>query len=268
MERLTLRGSEAAPSVGERGLRALDLFCGGGGVTKGLQRAGFHVTGIDLNPQPQYCGDLFIQADALKPPVRLVDFDFIWASPPCQAYTTMQALNTRGPKRVHPELVEPVRAMLESCGVPYCIENVPGAPMKHPIVLCGSMFGLRVRRHRLFEASFPMLTPPCQHAKQVEPVPVWGDGRPSRQEVRKARRQRSIAVYGDHPQQPGAGTVNRARTLAEGQHAMGIDWMDWRPLTQAIPPAYSEFIARAFLMADGAPERPGTVRRIPSSGEA
>jgi len=227
-------------------MRALDLFCGAGGVSMGLRRAGFDVVGIDLHPQPQYPFP-FIQADALAPPVRLTDFDFIWASPPCQAYTMMQALNTRGPKREHPRLIEPVRAMLETSGVPYCMENVPGAPMKYPVILCGSMFGLRVRRHRLFEASFPMLTPPCQH--NGPPVPVWGDGRPSRQEVRRARRESPIAVYGDHPQQPGDKTmrVNRARTLAEGQHAMGIDWMDWRPLTQAIPPAYSEFIGKAFM---------------------
>lgn len=223
--------------------RALDLFCGGGGVSMGLHRAGFDVTGVDLNPQPQY-PFRFVQGDALAPPVRLTDFDLICASPPCQAYTMMQALNTRAPKREHPKLVEPVRAMLKASGVPYCIENVPGAPMERPIMLCGSMFGLRVRRHRLFECSFPVLTPPCQHDKG-NPVPVWGDGRPSRQEARRARR--AIAVYGDHPQQPGNGTVNRARTLREGQDAMGIDWMDWKPLTQAIPPAYSEFIARAFL---------------------
>lgn len=249
--------------------RALDLFCGAGGVSMGLCRAGFDVVGIDINPQPQY-PFAFIQADALKPPVRLADFDFIWASPPCQAYTMMQALNTRGPKRDHPELVEPVRAMLEASGVAYCIENVPGAPMKYPVTLCGSMFGLRVRRHRLFEASFPMLVPPCQH-DSMPPVPVWGDGRPSRQEARKARRP--IAVYGDHPQQPGDSTyrVNRARTLKEGQEAMGIDWMDWRPLTQAIPPAYSEFIGRAFLAQEAkslADARAGAVaaqRRVANS---
>ena len=203
--------------------RALDLFCGGGGVSMGLHRAGFDVVGIDIEPHPEY-PFTFIQGDALAPPVRLSDFDLICASPPCQAYTTMQALNTRGPKREHPKLVEPVRAMLKASGVPYCIENVPGAPLNDPFILCGSMFGLGVRRHRLFEASFPVLTPCCDHTGP-----------------------RSIAVYGDHPQQPGKGTVNRARTLDEGQGAMGIDWMAWRPLTQAIPPAYSEFIGRAFL---------------------
>lgn len=207
--------------------RALDLFCGAGGATRGLMAAGFHVTGIDLNPQPQYCGDSFVQADALRPPFDLTGFDFIWASPPCQAYTGMQRLNTRAPKRDHPKLIEPVRAMLQASGRLYAIENVPGAPLLNPTILCGSMFGLKVWRHRLFEANFWMMAPRCQH--HLAPKP--------------------IAVYGDHPQNPGDKTyrVNRARNLREGQDAMAIDWMSWRPLTQAIPPAFGEFIGRAAL---------------------
>lgn len=224
-------------------LRALDLFCCAGGAGMGLHQAGFEVVGVDIAPQPDYPFE-FHQADALTYP--LDGFDFIWASPPCQAYTSMQALNTRGPKREHPRLVEPVRARLQASGAAYAIENVPGAPLIDPIMLCGSMFGLKVRRHRLFECSFFALQPQCNHGAGM-PVPVGGDGRPSRQEVRK--RMRPIAVYGDHPQQPGDKTyrVNRARTLAEGREAMGIDWMDWRHLTQAIPPPYAEFIGRAAI---------------------
>lgn len=234
--------------------RALDLFCGAGGASMGLDRAGFDVTGVDIRPQPRY-PFRFVQGDALKPPFELSEFDYIWASPPCQAYTGMQRLNTRAPKRDHPRLIEPVREMLRSAGVPYTIENVVGAPLIDPIILCGSMFGLKVRRHRLFESNFWTLRPQCRHNLEIHPFPVWGDGRPTRQEVRRARRS-PIAVYGDHPQQPGDKTmrVNRARTLAEGQEAMGIDWMDWRPLTQAIPPAYSEFIGKA---ARAAPSRAG-----------
>jgi DNA (cytosine-5)-methyltransferase 1 len=204
---------------------ALDLFCGAGGASMGLHRAGFDVTGVDIRPQSKY-PFRFVQADALAPPFDLTAFDFIWASPPCQAYTGMQRLNTRAPKRDHPRLIEPVREMLRASGVPYAIENVPGAPLIDPLMLCGSMFGLKVRRHRLFECSFWALRPPCQHSPESP-----------------------IAVYGDHPQQPGDKTmrVNRARNLPEGQDAMGIDWMDWRPLTQAIPPAYGEFIGRAAL---------------------
>ena len=203
--------------------RALDLFCGAGGVSVGLQRAGFEVTGVDIKPQPKY-PFAFVRGDALRPPFHLSDFDLVWASPPCQAYTMMQGLMTRGQKKDHPKMVEPVRAMLGAAGVPYVIENVIGAPLLNSFKLCGSSFGLGVRRHRIFESSFLVLAPHCRHHEQPEP----------------------IAVYGDHPQQPGDRTyrVNRARTLKEGQEAMGIDWMPWRELTQAIPPAYSEYIAR------------------------
>lgn len=225
---------------------ALDLFCGAGGVSKGLADAGFEVWGVDINPQPRYIhSGRFVQADALNPPFDLREFDFVWASPPCQAYTSMRRLG-EGAGKDAPELVEPVRRILADSGVPYAIENVPGAPLVDPVMLCGSMFGLRVRRHRLFECSFWMMQPHCRHDLGAA-VPVWGDGRPTRQEARRALRP--IAVYGDHPQRPGDKTyqVNRARTLQEGQDAMGIDWMDWKPLTQAIPPAYAEYIGREFL---------------------
>lgn len=211
-------------------LRALDLFCCAGGVTKGLQRAGFHVTGIDIQAWPQYCGDDFKEMDALDVgrfhKTWASEFDFVWASPPCQAYTGMQRINTRAPKRERPKLIEPVRSMLIEFGTLYCIENVPGAPLLNPVRLCGSSFGLKVRRHRLFEMNFPLLVPNCSHPKESP-----------------------IAVYGDHPQTPGDKTmrVNRARTLKEGQEAMGIDWMPWRPLTQAIPPDYAEYIGRAAI---------------------
>lgn len=162
--------------------RALDLFCCAGGAAVGLHRAGFDIIGVDIERQKSYPFPMVI-ANALAAPFDLTAFDLIWASPPCQAYTGMQRLNTRASKRDHPKLIEPVREMLKESGVPYIIENVPGAPLINPIVLCGSMFGLNVRRHRLFECSFWALQPQCQHDFENEPMPVWGDGRPSRQEV-------------------------------------------------------------------------------------
>jgi DNA (cytosine-5)-methyltransferase 1 len=129
--------------------------------------------------------------------------------------------------------------MLVASGVPYCIENVPGAPMKYPVVLCGSMFGLKVRRHRLFERRSRCSRRP-QH--DVAHLPVWGDGA-----TRKSRaRSPSMATTRSSPATRRNGSTAPAQ-FNEGRMAMGIDWMDWRPLTQAIPPAYSEFIGRAFL---------------------
>ncbi len=224
--------------------RLLDLFCGAGGCAKGYQRAGFYVVGVDHKPQPRYCGDEFIQADAMTFPLE--GFDVIHASPPCQAYTMMRHLGKRAGENA-PDLVASVRQRLRGAGVPYVIENVGGAPLLFPAMLCGSMFGLGVRRHRFFECTEIILRTECKHA-QKWPVAVWGDGRPSRQEARRERRK-PIAVYGDHPQQPGDRTyrVNRARTLAEGQEAMGIDWMEWKELTQSIPPAYTEYIGKQLI---------------------
>lgn len=207
--------------------RLLDLFCKAGGAGKGYAEAGFEVVGVDVEPQPNYPFE-FIQHDALTlDPAFVASFDAVHASPPCQAYTGMQRINTRAPKRDHPKLVEPVRALLMESGRPYVMENVPGAPLLDPYVVCGSMFGLGVRRHRLFETNFMLLLPACRHKESARP----------------------IAVYGNHPQQPGDKTyrVNRARTLTEGQEAMGIDWMGWRELTQAIPPAYTKFIGDQLM---------------------
>lgn len=133
--------------------RLLDLFCGAGGCAKGYQRAGFHVTGVDIKPQPRYCGDEFHQADALEYlAAHGREFDAIHASPPCQRYTMAQ--NAAKNADAHPDLVDPVRDLLLSTRKPWIIENVVGAPLKNPAVLCGLSFGLKVRRHRLFETSF------------------------------------------------------------------------------------------------------------------
>lgn len=214
--------------------RALDLFCCAGGATKGLQLAGFHVTGVDIKPQPRYCGDAFVQADAFAPPLDLSDFDFIWASPVCQPYTALNSM-VPGLRDRYPDQIEPVRAMLRASGVPYVIENVPGAPLRNPIMLCGSRFGLRVRRHRLFESNFlglPQYVPSysCRHSDE-RPIDVSGQG--SRRRV---------------PRKDSAGGDSyKPRDLAEAREAIGIDWMTRAELSQAIPPAYGQFIGRAAL---------------------
>jgi DNA (cytosine-5)-methyltransferase 1 len=203
-------------------LRALDLFCGAGGATKGLQLAGFHVTGIDIKPQPRYCGDAFIRADALLPPVDLRAFDFIWASPPCQRYIRSGTVN----KDRHPDLVGPVRDMLVSSGVQFVIENVPGAPLRADLILCGTMFGLGVRRHRWFESSgwlSPWVPATCDHGR-----PITG-------------------VYGNAHGKRGAWPGMLPSDAETWSREMGIDWMAPADLALAIPPAYAEFIGRAAM---------------------
>lgn len=204
--------------------RALDLFCGAGGATRGLQLAGFHVTGIDHRPQPRYVGDLFIQADALRPPVRLEDFDFIWASPPCQCFTVLKSVFDSSS---YEDLIEPTRQLLASSGALTVMENVPGAPIRRDLMLCANSFGLRSYRHRHFELNFW----------------VWQPGHPPhrvRVNQKKQRRKEHwdkggfLSVVGD----PGRYC---------GPEAMGIDWMTGDEMSEAIPPAYGEFIGRAAL---------------------
>lgn len=200
--------------------RALDLFCGAGGATKGLQRAGFHVTGVDLVCSLRYCGDAFIQADALE--VDLAGYDFIWASPVCKRYSAMSRMV--GVARRHPDQIGPVRERLIAQSSPWVIENVEGAPLRPDLVLCGRMFGLPLIRHRVFEASFRLSDPgPCAH--DGSEIPVYGNG-----------------TSGYHLRKRGRGV-----TIAEKREAMGIDWMNRDELSQAIPPVYSEWIARQWL---------------------
>jgi DNA (cytosine-5)-methyltransferase 1 len=209
--------------------RLLDLFCGAGGATKGYQRAGFHVTGVDLAPQPRYCGDEFVQADALTFTIGRGDFDAIHASPPCQHATRLGALQHG---KVYPRLIAPMRMILSGTEVPWVIENVEGAELRDPITLCGSAFGLGVRRHRLFEFSErPTFWPQCEHDLQPEPVDVTGSGGPFNGE-RKA---------------PGGGVSRKPRNIAHAREVMGIDWMTRAELSEAIPPAYTEWVGKELL---------------------
>jgi DNA (cytosine-5)-methyltransferase 1 len=208
--------------------RLLDLFCGAGGAAMGYARAGFEVIGVDHRPQPEYPFE-FIEMDVFEALRGAEGFDAIHASPPCQPFTAMRTLADAGGKRIREtsDHLEETRKRLVGIGVPYVIENVVGAPLINPVMLCGSSFGLALRRHRLFESSELIFGAPCRHADVPAP----------------------IAVYGDHPQQPGDKPyrIRRARTLLEGQEAMGIGWMSWKPLTQAIPPDYTEHIGRQLI---------------------
>jgi DNA (cytosine-5)-methyltransferase 1 len=203
--------------------RVLDLFCCAGGASKGFHDAGFDVTGVDIVPRPSY-PFRFVQGDALT--VDLQGFDLIWASPKCQFATAYK--RRPGHVRESANMIPDVRARLIAHGTPYILENVEGARahLESPFTLCGSMFGLEVRRHRCFETSFPVLAPPCNHAAQRGDYP---------QATNRANRRRTVEV--------GVWRI----PLEVQQKAMGIDWMGLEELSQAIPPAYSEFIARAFL---------------------
>lgn len=214
--------------------RLLDAFCGAGGATRGYQRAGFHVTGVDIAPQPNYCGDEFHRGDA----VEFIrghghEFDAIHASPPCQSSSLITKGTNRG--REYPELIPPTREALLATGRPWAIENVIGAAIRRDLLLCGEMFpGLRVIRHRVFEAYgwFPMQPPHLGHRGRVAGYRhgEWFEGP-------------YFAVYGDGG---GKGSV------VEWQDAMGIDWTDVREeIAEAIPPAYTEFIGGFLLAALG-----------------
>lgn len=205
--------------------RLLDLFCGAGGAGMGYHRAGFDVVGVDIKPQPRYPFE-FIQADALEY-VRQHghEFDSIHASPPCQAYTMAQ--NAAKNRDAHPDLVAPVRELLQRSGLPWVIENVVGAPLIYPTLICGLALGLNVKRHRLFESNLLLLSPVCPSHDQDYFV-IFGH------EVRSRRHGHA------------AGRKNK---IAEGRAAMGIDWMTRGELSEAIPPAYTELIGKQLIEA-------------------
>lgn len=227
--------------------RLLDLFCGAGGAGEGYHRAGFEVVGVDLSPQPDYPFP-FVQADALRTLSELLQGRMIWpshvhgmglgafdafhASCPCQAYSDLQKQN----KRAYPsDLIEPTRrylAHVRMLGRPYVIENVEGAPLNDPTVLCGAMFpGLRVIRHRLFETNFPLVAP--EHPKH--PLVFTHDKRKAH--YGKLDQNTSFV------QVTGGGNC----TVANKRAAMGVPWMTGAEANEAIPPAYTEHIGRQLL---------------------
>lgn len=202
-------------------MKLLDLFCGAGGASAGYVRAGFEVVGVDINPQPDYPYE-FHQADAMTFP--LDGFDVIHASPPCQSFTRAKHLrDAQGATSSALDLVNPTRARLRMLGVPYVIENVPGAPLQG-VTLCGSSFGLKVRRHRVFESNVFIPALKCDHKTQGRPIGVYH-------------------VLNDNIPQGG----KTAETLEQAQEAMGIDWMKWNSLKESIPPAYTQYIGETIM---------------------
>jgi DNA (cytosine-5)-methyltransferase 1 len=208
--------------------KILDLFCGAGGAAMGYHRAGFEVVGVDIEPQPHYPFE-FHRGDALEVLQMHLwtrDFDAIHASPPCQAFT-VYGNNKAHVRDDHPNLIPPTRELLVGTGLPYVIENVPQAPLIDPIQLCGTSFGIEVRRHRLFESNVPMTPPPCDHGRFTERKYPGSSNRPN---------GRTVCNIGEY-----------RVPLKVQQQVMQVDWMDLSELSQAIPPAYTEWIGRELL---------------------
>lgn len=204
--------------------RLLDLFCGAGGAAVGYHRAGFDVVGVDIAPQPNYPFTMY-DHDAFTFP--LDSFDVVHASPPCQFATAYRRRTGVAPEAVN--LIPDVRELLLAWGGPYVIENVEQAgPWLHnPIRLCGSSFGLDVRRHRLFESNLSLMSLPCAHDWQTPRFPPA---------TNRAHLRRTVEV--------GAW---RCADIAPA--AMDIDWMTNDELSQAIPPAFAEFIGAQLIAA-------------------
>jgi DNA (cytosine-5)-methyltransferase 1 len=210
--------------------RLLDLFCGAGGAAMGYHRAGFEVVGVDIEDQPRYPFE-FHQADAMTFPLN--GFDAIHASPPCQTRTAYKRRGG-GVGDGYEDLIGAVQTLISDIDLPYVIENVPGAPLRNPIQLCGSSFGLDVRRHRLFESNVPLMAPPCNHAAQ----------RPGRFPGATNRAPMSRATV-----EVGVWRI----PLATQKRAMGIHHeITLRELSEAIPPAYTSWIGRQIAAHVGA----------------
>lgn len=208
-------------------MKLLDLYCKAGGASKGYQLAGFEVVGVDIKKQKRYPFK-FIQADCLelmKDMEFLKSFDVIAASPPCQTHSITQHLrNAQGKSTDKIDLIPQTREALIASGRPYVIENVPGSPLINPIQMCGSSFGLKVRRHRLFESNLQLKGSVCNHKEQGKPVGIYGS-------------MRDEIPNGGHT----------AKSIEQAREAMGIDWMIWGELVEAIPPIYTKEIGTQIL---------------------
>ena len=218
--------------------RLLDLFCGAGGAAMGYSRAGFEVVGVDIEPQPHYPFE-FIQCDALNflldiwedEEGRGAQFDAVHASPPCHDHTTLSPKRD-GTANLLCETIE----LLKQIGLPWVCENVVGKSVKMDgwyFTLCGSQFGMQVRRHRRFGASFMVMPMRCAHSLQGRPYTITGNG---------------------------GGYIEYAHSLKPDKEDfwkfMNMPWMEGKDqygVTQALPPDYTEFIGAQLLQHLGQP---------------
>lgn len=226
--------------TGVRPYTILDLYCGAGGAAIGYHRAGFNVIGVDNKPMPRY-PFTFVQFDALEYLKTMIawpdsgwQIDAVHASPPCQHYSAATKCRPGLADR-YPDLIEPTRELLIELGLPYVIENVPGAPLVDPVWLCGSQFNrqtvlpgygpIMLRRHRGFEATFD-IPDAGPHDHTLRAAPVYGHG-PS----------------GKHNPMSMKGVAQACREV------MGIDWMTRDELDEAIPPVYTNYVGKHLMNA-------------------
>jgi len=240
-------------------MKLLDLYCGAGGASMGYHRAGFEVIGVDITPQPNYPFELIL-ADVFDLEESFFDeFDVIHASPPCQAYSKASA-QWRNKGVDYPDLISATRALLDTN--PYIIENVPMAPLFQPLTLCGTMFGLRVIRHRLFEINADAwIYPPCDcrhngyiYNGDYVNVTTWGAICRPPLRSKEWRKRKSDAYFAKIKKKYNVSSSGRAQYL-DWCAAIGIDWMNKQTtltknkydLSQAIPPAYTHHIGKLIL---------------------
>jgi DNA (cytosine-5)-methyltransferase 1 len=216
----------------------LDLFCGAGGSAVGYHRAGFDVVGVDIESQPHYPFE-FIQGDALEALERLQsgpwcgwapsDFDAVHASPPCQDHsvsTVQHASHATG------WMLDATLDLLKASGLPWVCENVVGKSVKMDgwwAMFCGTAFGLNSQRHRRIGSSVMLMPPSCRHRDFPYPLSVVGDN----EQGRTFRKWRA--------------DLGRTPNIEDKKLALGIDWMNRKELSQAIPPAFTEFVGRQLL---------------------
>ena len=216
-------------------MRLLDLFCGAGGAGMGYHRAGFEVVGVDINPQPHYPFE-FHQGNALEfCAAHGAEFDVIHASPPCQHYTGMRRITESRfgvCKTEHPDLIAETRRILRDTGKIYIIENVQNSPLQTQVILCGASLGLlHLARHRHFESNWLFLgAPRCSHIRNEYTIGVYGE-RPDGRRV-------------SYPQHR---LCRVAKGIEEAREVMGIDWMTWDEIREAVPPAYTEWLGTQII---------------------